>query len=301
MKNEIKLIVSKEEKLKIKKDDNIKFYLMLLCAYFVSIAGCSSNSEVSEKPSSVNTQTENPTPGNKLVSVVKTYLKDSKKEPEKLWKDGKATFTKPENIAALLVAGGASIAIHQDADGTIAEYFEKHGFLHEWQDETLFILGDPTTQFAACNLWYFLSAYNQDRLNKDRAWIMSRALTISWLTTWGLKIARDNESINGKDLAWPSSTASSSFTMASVLDEFYGPKVGIPAYTLASLVSYRMLDTGDHWGTDILFGATLGWVVGHTVAKQNKDLTFAGYSIVPYTAQTQTHEPAMGIGLLKRF
>jgi hypothetical protein len=256
---------------------------------------------VSEKPSSEKTQAESPSPEKQRVSFLETYLEDSKNEPEKLWKDSKATFTKPENIAALLIAGGASIAIHQDTDEKIAKYFDKHGFLHEWPDETLDIIGNPTTHFAACNLWYFWSVYNQDSLNKDRAWIMSRALTISWLSAWGLKVARDNETPNGKDLAWPSSAVSSSFTMASVLDEFYGPKVGIPAYALASLVSYRMMDTGDHWGSDVLFGATLGFVVGHTVARQNKDLTLAGYSIVPFTAQTQTQEPVMGIGLLKRF
>jgi membrane-associated phospholipid phosphatase len=27
-----------------------------------------------------------------------------------------------------------------------------------------------------------------------------------------------------------------------------------------------MMDEGDHWASDVLFGAVLGWVVGHTVA-----------------------------------
>ena len=46
-----------------------------------------------------------------------------------------------------------------------------------------------------------------------------------------------------------------SFTVASVLDEQYGPKVGIPAYLVASFVGFRMMDAGDHWLSDVLFGA----------------------------------------------
>ncbi len=285
----------------MKKADNVKISVLLLSAYFVIAAGCASNSKVSEKPSSVKPQTQSPPAEKEEVSALGTFKEDLKTWPERLWKDSKATFTRPDNITALLLAGGASVAMHQDADEDMADYFDKHGFLHEWRDESLNIIGSPTTHFAASSIWYFLSVKNQDSLNKERAWTMRTALSISWLSTWGLKLARHNETPNDKDWAWPSGHAASSFTAASVLDEFYGHKVGVPAYALASLVSYRMMDTGDHWGSDIVFGATLGWVVGHTVAKQNKDLTFAGYSVVPFTAQTATQEPVMGIGLLKRF
>jgi membrane-associated phospholipid phosphatase len=128
---------------------------------------------------------------------------------------------------------------------------------------------------------------------------MRTALTINWLVTMGLKAARDNETPNGKDWAWPSGHTSSSFTVAAVLDEFYGPGVGIPAYAVATLVAYRMMDTGDHWGSDIVFGATLGWIVGHTVAGRDKELEIAGFEIVPLV--TVTEKPMMGIGFVKRF
>jgi membrane-associated phospholipid phosphatase len=122
---------------------------------------------------------------------------------------------------------------------------------------------------------------------------------MTWLATTGLKFARNNESPNGKHRAWPSGHTSSSVALASVLDEFYGPKVGIPAYIGASAVAYRMMDTGDHWASDVVFGATLGWVVGHTVAGRHKDLEVAGFTLVPYMSHTE--QPATGIGLLKRF
>ncbi len=231
------------------------------------------------------------------------WLKRSKEDlaawPDRLISDSKEVFLRPDNMTALLLAGGASVAMHQGADKDIADYFARHHKLHNFKDESLNIIGHPTTHFAAGTIWYFLSIRNHDDLNKERAWTMRTALTITWLTTMSLKLIRNNETPNGKKFAWPSGHTSSSFTVASVLDEFYGPKVGIPAYVVASLVAYRMMDTDDHWGSDVVFGATLGWVVGHTVAGKHKKLEVAGFKIVPFVPITE--EPAIGIGFLKRF
>ena len=174
------------------------------------------------------------------------------RNPGKVWRNGKAVYTKPENLAALLIAGGASIAMHQDADGKIADYFDKHQILQGSDAETVNIIGHPTVHSAAAGIWYLLSISNKDDINIERAWTMRTALTITWLTTAALKTARDNDTPNGEYLSWPSGHVSSSFTVASVLDEFYGPKVGIPAYAVASLVAYRMMDTGDNWGSDVV-------------------------------------------------
>ncbi|MBN1975235.1 MAG: phosphatase PAP2 family protein [Sedimentisphaerales bacterium] len=274
-------------------------WLRFFFAFMVFAGGCANNSNLSEQQSTVQTQTENPPSQKSHVFVLKVEKEDLDKWPDRLWNDSKATFTKPENIAALLLAGGASVAMNQDTDKEIADYFDKYNKLHNWKDESLNIIGSPTTHFAASSVWYFFSQRNKDSLNKERAWTMRTALTITWLTTAALKTARNNDTPNGKNRAWPSGHTSSSFTVASVLDEYYGPKVGIPAYAIASLVGYRMMDTGDHWGSDVLFGATLGWIVGHTVAGQNKDLEIAGYKVVPFVPVSE--KPAFGIGLVKRF
>ncbi|MBN2456267.1 MAG: hypothetical protein JXB29_07015 [Sedimentisphaerales bacterium] len=60
-----------------------------------------------------------------------------------------------------------------------------------------------------------------------------------------------------------------------------------------------MMDTGDHWGSDVVFGATLGWVVGHTVADRHKKLEIAGFEIVPYI--TGKDAMATGVSFVKQF
>jgi hypothetical protein len=60
-----------------------------------------------------------------------------------------------------------------------------------------------------------------------------------------------------------------------------------------------MMDTGDHWGSDVVFGATLGWVVGHTIAGKHKKLEVAGFELLPY--MPTANDPAAGICLVKQF
>ena len=220
--------------------------------------------------------------------------------PKRIIEDSKDTFLRKDNLTALLLAGGASIAMHQsNADKNIADRLEKHRVLHKFPDKSIDIIGNPGTHFAVTGFWYAISAENQDEFNKDRAWTMMTALAVTGLTTVGLKAIRDNDTPNGKRWAWPSGHTASSFTVASVLDEFYGPEVGIPAYILAGLVGWRMMDSGDHWASDVVFGATLGWVVGHTIAGKHKELEIAGFKVLPYTASNSG--PVMGVSLVKQF
>jgi hypothetical protein len=222
--------------------------------------------------------------------------------PDRIIEDSRDTFFRVDNLCALLLAGGASIAMHQHADMEIAKHFDNHAEFHGFADESLNVLGFPGTHIAATSLWYVLAAEKQDETAKERAWTMMTAITITGLVTTGLKAIRDNETPNGESWAWPSGHTSSSFTVASVLDEFYGPKVGIPAYALASLIAYRMMDTGDHWASDVVFGATLGWVVGHTIAGKHKKLEkleVAGFKILPYASPQDG--TVIGISLMKRF
>ncbi len=225
---------------------------------------------------------------------------DAMRFPDVFLEDSADTFLRKDNIALLLMAGGASIAMHNsDADDNIAGNFRRHRTFHGFGDEALNTIGSPASHFPVAGLWYALSVGRQDELNRHRAWVMIRALSVNGLVTLGLKAIRGNETPNGKSWAWPSGHTSSSFTVASVLDEFYGPKVGIPAYAAASVVAWRMMDTRDHWASDCVFGATLGWVIGHTIAGKDRKLEVAGFDVVPFSEGGR--EQTMGIGFLKRF
>lgn len=222
--------------------------------------------------------------------------------PGRIVEDSKESFLRADNLFILLSAGGASVAMHSSgADKKIAENFDDNHIFHGFTDEGLNVVGHPWTQLGASALWYAISRKNQDDFNTERAEAMIAALSVTGVVTFSLKAIRDNESPNGKDWAWPSGHTASSFTVASVLDEFYGPKVGIPAYIMASVVAYRMMDSGDHWASDCVFGATLGWVVGHSFGAKHRQLEIAGFEVLPYMTATKNNGSAMGVSLIKQF
>jgi len=218
--------------------------------------------------------------------------------PDDILSDSKKVFFDRDNIVALLLAGGGSVAMHQGADANIDEYLRDHRAFDNDLDEPLNILGGPGFHFAAAGLWYVVEAERQNDFNQRRAWAMIRALSLTGVTTLTLKAARNNDTPNGRSWAWPSGHTSSSFAAAAVLDEFYGPKVGLPAYGLASVVGWRMMDARDHWASDVLFGAALGLTVGRTVAGNHKAMELGGFQILPYRLSAAGK---VGLAALRRF
>lgn len=270
-----------------------------------SWCGANQASDLSETGDLIESAADNLSETGDLIEsatskLIESTVGDFANWPSRIIEDSKESFLRADNFTALLLAGGASVAMHSGgADKKLAENFDNHQVFHGFIDEGLNVIGHPWTQLGASALWYAVSAENQDEFNKERAEAMIAALSVTGVATMSLKAIRHNEAPNGKDWAWPSAHTASSFAVASMLDEFYGPKVGIPAYALASLVGFRMLDSGDHWSSDVVFGATLGWVVGHTFAAKHRQLEIAGFKVLPYAASSSGS--VMGVNLVKRF
>jgi membrane-associated phospholipid phosphatase len=225
---------------------------------------------------------------------------DGRAFPSRLEADAKATFFNGDNVAALAWAGLASAAMSTGgADDDVAGYFARHNTFDSFTEKSLFAIGSPPLHFAGTALWYVLEAECQDDPGRQQALTMFSALTITGAVTGGLKAIVHNDQPDGGPWSWPSGHTSSSVAVASVLHEFYGWKVGRPAYAGAGLVAWRMMDEGDHWAGDVLFGAVLGWVVGHTVADRHGSVEIAGFELLPYYGNYQT--PAAGISLARRF
>lgn len=229
------------------------------------------------------------------------FWKDARYFPKVTFEDAKKTYFDKDNLILLLLAGGGSIAFHDTGiDHRAAEHFEDHRSFPKDLDKFTDIAGNPGTHFAATGIWYWMAASKKDDLNVQRSWTMLRALTVTGATTLALKGIVHNDTPNDKDWAWPSGHTASSFCVASVLDEFYGHNIGIPAYLGAGFVGYRMMDSGDHWASDVLFGGVLGYVVGHAIAGENKNLQVGGFRIQPLIS-TMRDSPVAGIAFAKEF
>jgi len=217
--------------------------------------------------------------------------------------DSKEIVSSRGSLFWLLAAGGGSIALRQSgADDRIDESFQRNPWISRHSDLDKFVdyAGSPATHFAATGIWYVVRAAQGDEVGMRNAWTMFEALSVNGAITLGLKLIVNDKTPNGKSLAWPSGHTSSSFTVAAVLDELYGPWVGIPAYVGAGFVGYRMMDARDHWASDVLFGAVLGYIVGHQVAQKYAAPKVAGWELVPYS-DVVAGRTVTGVGFARSF
>ena len=75
---------------------------------------------------------------------------------------------------------------------------------------------------------------------------------------------------NGADSnSFPSGHASNAFALAAVAERHWGWKAGLPAYGLAAAVALSRLQRNAHYLSDVMAGATLGYLVGRTVVRVN--------------------------------
>jgi membrane-associated phospholipid phosphatase len=124
-------------------------------------------------------------------------------------------------------------------------------------DEPIQLLGHPGTHFAGAGALWLASALAKDMKQHEVAKSLGSALAVNGITTMALKVAANSTAPNGDAMAWPSGHTSSSFTVAAVLNEYYGPWVGIPSLALAGLVGYQRIDSRVHDFSDVVFGMTL--------------------------------------------
>ena len=85
-----------------------------------------------------------------------------------------------------------------------------------------------------------------------------------------LKVAVGRERPNGEDdKSFPSGHTSNAFALAAVAERHYGWKLGVPAYLVASVVGASRIQQDKHYLSDVVAGATLGYIVGRTIVRVN--------------------------------
>lgn len=107
-----------------------------------------------------------------------------------------------------------------------------------------------------------------------------RALLESELIVQGLKYTVRRERPEGSGYAFPSGHAADSFAAATVLQRHFGAKAAIPTYLLASYIAVSRLHENRHYVSDVIFGAGVGYVVGHTVTRHGKG-NFTEFAMYP--------------------
>jgi len=186
-----------------------------------------------------------------------------------VWRDAKG-IVRTENVLILGVALAAAIGIRQDLDDEVRH--DTAANPDRWGEASSFLgkLGEAPVQVPILGLVWATSLWKHDAELNGLTHTLISAYTINGLSVLVIKGIADTDrpdaDWNGGRWGFPSFHAASSFTIAGVLEEYYGWKVGLPAYTLAGLISWSRVDERDHDLSDVVFGAAMGWVIGKSVA-----------------------------------
>jgi len=170
----------------------------------------------------------------------------------------------------LLLAGGgvASMGLSQ-WDDRISSHFKDNRALGK-ADTVGDWIGKPYIwDTSAAAVWGVGLISKNETLNLTGE-SMVEALAITEATVGIFKVSARRERPNGGNYSFPSGHVARTFAVASVLETLHGPAIGVPAFLLASFVSYTRIDSDAHYLSDAAFGAALGSAIGWGVAKFHK-------------------------------
>lgn len=231
------------------------------------------------------------------------YLKLDRRFLESSIKDGANVGVAPLRwnmqkwIGALAITGTTVFVWTQDAQ--MRDFMQQNTFTAGHEMSTWFFDPLPTYYLAAFTGGMYIYGLAADNPKTETAALLAgRAIVISAVYSTLLKGVFQRErpykgsppnphQWNGpfggfRHGAFPSRHTAMSFAAAAVLSSYYNDHVwvGVTSFTLASLVALSQMHEDEHWASDILAGAALGYAIGKLVI--NKYRHSAGnFSVTP--------------------
>ena len=178
------------------------------------------------------------------------------------------TFTRglfsTDNLLPLVIGGGAALAVHPFDDEIRSAL---RGSVNEL-GESGSIVGSPVTIWVSVGAIVFAAPFTENRRFRAFAFSLAQAQIVDSGLKYALKATVSRTRPNGEnDNVFPSGHTSATFAFATVAGHYYGKKVSIPGYTLAALVGMSRIENEKHFLSDVVFGATLGYIAGRTAVR----------------------------------
>jgi len=199
--------------------------------------------------------------------------------PGAVWNDIRALPTW-ENTWWLLGGTALTIGVYQIEDAeSVSEALNKGA----WDALSDFgnIWGDLRVQAPlALGTWGIGSWAGNDEV-AGFGFDLSRGLLLTYATTSIIKAGVNRTRPNGEDYSFPSGHTAAAFTTAGVVTRRYGGWLGGVSIGLGVLTAMGRLEDMKHYASDVVAGATIGWIIGRTVARKDPDDKTA-WQVVPF-------------------
>jgi len=197
--------------------------------------------------------------------------------------DQKEIWTSPfhmtrHNAAWWLLFGGAAAALIA-TDHKVESDLSAHGSLVS-NSTTVSRIGAPYTVIPVIAGLYIAGALTDNAKARETAMLGTEAALDGLIVVEGLKLAtrrsrpleKEGQFFDG-GASFPSGHTVVVWSVASVLSSEYSKNLFVPiaAYSLASLVSVSRITARQHFPSDVIIGAGIGWFTGRYVFKTHYD------------------------------
>jgi hypothetical protein len=170
-----------------------------------------------------------------------------------------------ENMTPLLIGVDATEAVYT-FDDRVRDYFRTHDTFHEEAKIASFI-GNYYVVGGTIGGLFLVGNFSHNEHFHSMTYALAQGYIINnaWTNTikFSIRRIRPDETNHRSFL---SGHASNAFMVAAILNHYYGYKAGIPAYVVAAFVGASRVEKNRHFMSDVVAGATLGYVIGKTVA-----------------------------------
>ena len=203
-----------------------------------------------------------------------------------------------DNLVPFLV-GGAGAAAGSFADDEVRDSVNYSG--SGW-GRTFATAGGPMwgSMFAA---GMFTAGRLSDHARfRAMTYDMVDAVIVNFGYSEVIKVAVGRERPNGENnRSFPSGHASNAFAIATVVERHYGWKLGVPAYVIAGVVGASRIQQDKHYVSDVVAGATLGYIVARTVVRVNSRPLEKGARVASFQVSPIVGWRTRGVRLVATF
>lgn len=127
--------------------------------------------------------------------------------------------------------------------------------------------------FGALGSWVGGSFLHDTRL-QEFGRDAGESLLLSTITVTGLKYIGLRERPDGSNnQSFPSGHTATAFSFAPVVAKYWGWGAGIAAYSLATVTACARVEGYHHYVSDVVAGATLGFLIGQMTVYKPKDVS----------------------------
>jgi undecaprenyl-diphosphatase len=136
------------------------------------------------------------------------------------------------------------------------------------------VVGHPLTLGAISGGLILSSLATDNDRFRGYAFTLSQGLIVAGSVVTATKLVVRRPRPDGESKwSFPSGHAAAAFAFATVSSHYYGKPAGIPLFALASVIALSRVEHGKHFPTDVVMGATVGYMSGRAAIRGAEHVT----------------------------